>query len=270
MSNLSSESLHADIKACFTAMRATNPLVHCVTNYVAMNISANVLLAAGASPAMVHSPEESGEFAAIASALTVNIGTLSPHWIEGMKKAALAANEAGKPWVLDPVAHFATSLRRGATAELMALKPTIVRGNASEIMALAGEASAGQGVDAGDEVTAAEGAAKALATKHDCVVAVTGEVDFVCDANREARISGGSALMPQITAMGCSLTSLVGAFAAVENDAFLATAAALSLFAEAGTRTAETAKGPGSFAWQFLDQLASLQPDDISAERVLS
>ncbi len=270
MSDVSSKKLHADIQACFASMRATNPLVHCITNYVAMNISANVLLAAGASPAMVHSPEESGEFAAIASSLTVNIGTLSPHWIEGMKNAANAANEAGKPWVLDPVAHFATSLRREAAADLMALKPTIVRGNASEIMALAGEASSGQGVDAGDEVAAAEGAARALAKQHDCVVAVTGEVDFVCDASREARIAGGSALMPQITAMGCSLTTLVGAFAAVEKDAFLATAASLALFAEAGTRTAQTAKGPGSFAWQFLDQLTALQPEDISADRVVA
>lgn len=270
MSNSSLTDLHAASQACLAYMRATNPLVHCITNYVAMNISANVLLAIGASPAMVHSPQESGEFAAIASALTVNIGTLSPHWVMGMKAAAEAANSANKPWVLDPVAHFATALRREATQELMALNPSIIRGNASEIMALAGQKSAGQGVDAGDSVTAAHEAARALAQQHDCVVAVTGEIDFVCDGQRDVQIAGGSDLMPKITAMGCSLTSMVGAFVAVERDLFLATAAALAVYAEAGARTATLAKGPGSFAWQFLDQLASLQPTDLSQQRFLA
>lgn len=121
----------------FERMRTTNPLVQCITNYVAMNYAANVLLAAGASPAMVHTPEESGEFATIASALTVNIGTLSPDWVEGMIAAAKSANDADKPWVLDPVAHFATSYRRDTVAELLKLNPTVIRGNASEIIALA-------------------------------------------------------------------------------------------------------------------------------------
>ncbi|HWT59693.1 MAG TPA: hydroxyethylthiazole kinase, partial [Rhizobium sp.] len=122
--------------AMLTAMREKPPLVQCITNYVAMNIAANVLLAAGASPAMVHAAEEAGEFAGIASALTVNIGTLSTQWIDGMQAAAKAATAAGKPWVLDPVAHYATAFRRDAVAGLLALKPTIIRGNASEIIAL--------------------------------------------------------------------------------------------------------------------------------------
>ncbi|MBW8284215.1 MAG: hydroxyethylthiazole kinase, partial [Rhizobium sp.] len=121
-----------------TEMRAAAPLVQCITNYVAMNVAANVLLAAGASPAMVHAQEEAGEFAGFAGALTVNIGTLSPAWIAGMKAAIGGATGGRRPWVLDPVAHFATEFRRKATAELLALGPTIVRGNASEIIALAG------------------------------------------------------------------------------------------------------------------------------------
>src|SRR6218665_973132 len=144
-----------------------------------MNIAANVMLAAGASPAMVHAPEEAGEFAAIAGALTINIGTLSTEWIAGMQAAAKAAHAAGKPWVLDPVAHYATGFRRQATQALVELKPTIIRANASEIIALAGGTGASKGVDSGDSVEFAEQSAILLAKQHQAVVAVTGEIDFV-------------------------------------------------------------------------------------------
>jgi hydroxyethylthiazole kinase len=249
-----------------TDMRTKAPLVQCITNYVAMNIAANVLLAAGASPAMVHAPEESGEFAGIASALTINIGTLSEEWVEGMRRAIQSANLAGKPWVLDPVAHFATTYRRETTAELLTLKPTIIRGNASEIIALAGGVSQGQGVDSGDPVEAAADAARQLATRHKAVVAVTGPTDFVTDGARTARISGGSPLMPMVTALGCSLTCLVGAHAATNpDDPFEATVTALASFAVAGER-AKRAAGPGSFAWQFLDHLAALDGAGLDEE----
>lgn len=248
-------------------MRRASPLVQCITNYVAMNVAANVMLAAGASPAMVHATEEAGEFASIAGALTVNIGTLSPSWIEGMQVAAESATRAGKPWVLDPVAHFATALRRDAVARLIALKPAIVRGNASEVIALAGGESAGQGVDSRDPVEAAESAAVSLARKHGTVVAVTGAVDFVTDGRRAIRLEGGSALMPKVTALGCSLTCLVGAFAAIRPaDPFAAAVAALAVFAVAGERAGREADGPGSFGWRFLDALATLDPDGLDAE----
>jgi hydroxyethylthiazole kinase len=247
-------------------MRSKSPLVQCITNYVAMNISANVLLATGASPAMVHAPEESGEFAAISGALTINIGTLSAEWVEGMKEAIAGANAAGKPWVLDPVAHFATDYRRRTVADLMLFKPAIVRGNASEIIALAGEQSQGQGVDSGDPVESAEGAARALAARHGAVFAVTGSTDYVTDGHRSARVHGGSPWMPQVTALGCSLTCLVGAHvAATPEDPFEATVAALATFAVAGER-AGRASGPGSFAWQFLDTLAALRSGDLDDE----
>lgn len=242
-----------------TDMRKAAPLVHCITNYVAMNIAANTLLAAGASPAMVHAPEESGEFAAIAGALTVNIGTLSTEWVDGMKKAAKGANSAGKPWILDPVAHFATQFRRDTVAGLLALHPTIIRGNASEIIALAGGQSAGQGVDSGDPVEQAEEAAKNLAQSQKCVVAVTGTADFITDGTQSVRVHGGSDLMPKITAMGCSLTALVGAFAAICPRApFNATIAALACFAAAGKMAQQSASGPASFATAFLDELYNL------------
>lgn len=247
-------------------MRERNPLVQNITNLVAMNVAANVMLAAGASPAMVHSPAEAGEFAAVAAALTVNIGTISPDFLDGMSHAAKAAGIAGRPWVLDPVAHFATAYRRAAVLRLLALQPTIIRGNASEIIALAGERSAGHGVDAGDSVSAAEAAAVALATRQGCVVAVTGEKDFVTDGTRSVHILGGSPLMPKVTALGCSLTCLVGAFVAVSPDRpFAAAVAALALFAVAGEQAEAGAEGPGSFAVRFLDRLAAVTPADMDA-----
>lgn len=260
------ETLETTPGTAMATMRDARPLVQCITNFVAMNVAANAMLAAGASPAMVHAKEESGEFARIAAAVTINIGTLSSGWVEGMKRAAEGANAAGRPWVLDPVAHYASPWRSAANAELMALKPTIIRGNASEILALAGGTSAARGADAGDAVAAAETGARTLALRQKAVVAVTGEVDFVTDGTRALRIHGGSPLMPQVTALGCALTCLVGAYAAAVPDAFEATVAALAHYAVAGEIAAEKAEGPGSFGWRFLDALAALTPQDLDAQ----
>ena len=252
--------------ALLAAMREAAPLVQCITNYVAMNVAANVMLAAGASPAMVHAAEEAGEFAGLASALTVNIGTLSPDWLVGMKLAVAGARTAGRPWVLDPVAHFATAFRREAVAGLLDLRPTVIRANASEIIALAGGQSSSRGVDSRDPVGQAEDAATRLARQHGAVVAVTGAVDFVTDGSRSARIDGGSPLMPQVTALGCALTCLVGAFAAVSrDDHFAATVAALACFAVAGEAAGDGAAGPGSFAVRFLDALHALDARTLDA-----
>ncbi|SMD04837.1 hydroxyethylthiazole kinase [Rhizobium sp. RU36D] len=248
------------------SLREHSPLVQCITNYVAMNIAANVLLAAGASPAMVHAEEEAGEFAGFSGAVTINMGTISPAWVDGMKVAAAGTTAAGRPWVLDPVAHMATGYRRRIVGELMALNPTIIRGNASEIIALAGGTSAAKGVDAKDPVEAAEAAALELAAERRCVVAVTGVTDYVTDGARSARISGGSSLMPRVTALGCSLTALVGAYAALDpSDRFATTIAALSHFAVAGEEAGRSAAGPGSFSVGFLDALARIDPAGLDA-----
>ncbi len=252
-----------DTASALLRMRAAAPLVHCITNYVAMSTAANVVLAAGGSPAMVHAAEEVADFVPLAGALTVNIGTLSPAWLAAMTAAAEAATASGTPWVLDPVAHFITPYRRDATARLMACRPTIVRGNASEIMALAGAEAGGKGADAGDAVNAAEAPARALAGQTGGVVVVSGETDYVTDGNRAAHIAGGHALMPQITALGCSLTALTGAYAAVETDPFDAAIAACAHFGAAGARAGATATGPGSFAVAFLDALAAVGADDL-------
>lgn len=247
-------------------MRATAPLVQCITNYVAMNVAANVLLAAGASPAMLHAEEESGEFAAIAGALTANIGTLSPPWVAGIKAAIAGAQRANRPWVLDPVAHFVSTYRRQVAVDLLSLSPTIIRGNASEIITLAGGKGAGQGADSGDPVDQAEGAARRIAKDHGTVVAVTGAVDFVTDGTRSVRIHGGSVLMPKVTALGCSLTALVGAFVAnTPDEPFEASIAALATFAAAGEIAEQGVAGPGSFAVRFLDTLYNLDPARLDA-----
>ena len=249
------------------AMRQKNPLVQCITNDVAMNISANVLLAAGASPAMVSAEEEAGEFARIAGAVTINIGTLWSGGIAGMREAATAAKACGTPWVLDPVAHCATAFRQDAIRNLMNLRPTIIRANASEIMTLAGEKASGRGVDSGDSAASAQAAAIFLARQHSCVVAVTGKVDIVTDGNRSLAIEGGSPTMPKVTALGCALTCLVGAFAATAPEQpFEATAAALALFAVCGEEAGSQAPGPGSFQPLFLDALAAVSSDHLDAK----
>lgn len=263
--NIDVEKMAAQSAALLDAVRQHAPLVQCITNYVSMDFAANVLLAMGASPAMVHAEEEAGEFASFCAALTINIGTLSSPWLAGMRLAASAAKRANTPWVLDPVAHHATTFRRNAIQELLALTPTIIRGNASEIIALAGGKSTSRGVDSKDSVAQAEACAVDLARKHAAVVAVTGEVDFVTDGQQALYIMGGSPWMPQVTAMGCALTCLVGAFAAVSPGApFPAVVAALSCFAIAGEAAGQEANGPGSFSWRFLDALASLSPESMS------
>lgn len=176
------------------AMRANPPLVQCLTNHVAMNIAANVMLAAGASPAMASDVEEAEEFAGIAAAVTVNIGTLGASFVAGAEAAIRGAKAAGRPWVLDPVACQATGYRRRIAAEFLAQGPSIIRGNASEVLSLAGEASRGRGVDGLDSVAAAEDGARRLAVASGSVVAVTGEVDYVTDGRREVRIEGGIGL----------------------------------------------------------------------------
>ena len=159
--------------------RRHSPLVHCMTNDVVQTFTANVLLAVGASPAMVIDPQEASQFAALADALLINVGTLTVDRAQAMRAAALSAQNAGKPWALDPVAVGALTLRSAFCHELLSLQPAAIRGNASEIMALAGMSAGGRGVDTTDTAAAALPAAQALARQINTIVAVTGEVDYV-------------------------------------------------------------------------------------------
>jgi hydroxyethylthiazole kinase len=253
------------VAALHAELRARRPLVQNITNYVAMSVSANILLAAGASPAMVHAEEEIDDFARIAAGLVVNIGTLSPAWIAAMKRAAAAYAAQGKPWVLDPVAVGATRLRDATAAELMRLKPTIVRGNASEILALAGAAAAtSKGVDSTAGSDAAVDAARRLAAAAKTVVAVTGEVDYVTDGDTVVAIEGGHALMPLSTALGCALSGLVAAFATLTAPV-PAAVAALAVYAAAGRQAATGLKGPGLLPQALCDALYSLDRAGLEA-----
>ena len=252
-----------DHGAALARMRERAPLVQNITNFVAMTTMANVLLAAGASPAMVHAKEEVEEFGKLISALTLNIGTLTPAWVESMMLAARTANANGKPWVLDPVGAGATSYRTGVARDLAALNPAIIRGNASEILALAGESASAKGVDAGDSVSAAESAASRLALATQAVIAVTGPVDFVIAP--DCRRANGHSLRPRVTALGCALTGIVAAFAATTDDPFEATVSALAYYGIAGERAALSTSHPGTFYVAFLDALHALDPETVNA-----
>lgn len=244
-------------------MRAAAPLVQNITNYVAMSTMANVMLCAGASPAMVHAPQESPDFMKIASALSINTGTLTATRAQAMHVAIEAAVTLKKPWVLDPVGCGGSAFRTQTARDLAALAPTIIRGNASEIMALAGEPSRSRGVDAGDEVDAASAAAAKLVEQYGAVICVTGPVDLITDGKRTARVANGHPLMPRVTGLGCALTGLCAAYAATTSDPFEATVAALAYYGACGEVAATKASGPGSFAVAFLDALASMTSADL-------
>jgi hydroxyethylthiazole kinase len=249
------------------ALRERAPLVHNITNLVAMDMTANLLLAAGASPVMAHAREELNEIVTAADAVTINIGTLSLSWVETMVEAAQEATESGTPWVLDPVGAGATAYRTESAARLAALSPTVIRGNGSEILALA-EASAGmgtRGVDSAIESVEALDAAFSLARRTGGCVAVTGSVDYVTDGVGMTAVANGVPLMGRITAMGCSLSALVGACLAVTAPAQRATSHALAVLGVAGEMAAQKAEGPGSLRWRLLDALYGMEPADLNA-----
>ncbi|WP_434639793.1 hydroxyethylthiazole kinase [Klebsiella sp. I138] len=234
--------------------RRHSPLVHCMTNDVVQTFTANVLLAIGASPAMVIDPQEASQFAAIADALLINVGTLTIERAEAMRAAALSAQSAGKPWALDPVAVGALTLRSEFCHELLSLHPAAIRGNASEIMALAGMSAGGRGVDTTDTAAAALPAAQALARQINTIVAVTGEVDYITDGQRTRTVSGGDVLMTRVVGTGCALSAVVAASTAMPGDRLENVAAACGLMKQAGGAAA-LGRGPGSFTPAFLDAL---------------
>ncbi len=246
------------------AVRAGKPLVHNITNFVVMNFTANILLAAGASPVMAHAENEVEEMVAFAKALVLNIGTLDDGWIASMLKAGRKATELGVPIVLDPVGAGATRLRTEAAKRILGeTRVAIVRGNASEILALAGAASKGKGVDSADTVEAAAERAGILARELGVPVAITGAVDFITDGARVVRVANGHPLMGCVTGTGCGATAVIGAFAGVDSDPVSAAATALAYYGLAGERAADGAAGPGSFMIRFLDALHGLTPDDL-------
>ncbi len=267
-SPLPTELFWADrrVPAVLNAVREQRALVHCLTNVVVANYTANVLLAVGASPAMIEHVEESGAFAAIADAVLVNLGTLSAERELAMRLAAAAADESGRPWVLDPVAVGVLSHRTAFTLELLKLHPTVVRGNASEVMSLAGFGGGGRGVETLASTDEARQAAGELARSRRCVVAVSGAVDYITDGVDAVNVPGGSPMMTRVTGLGCALGALIAAFVAVDEDVLFATAAASAVFATAGERAAQGNPGLGTFAVSLLDELGALT-DEATTSR---
>lgn len=259
---LDSNRTTADIAAVIDRVRAGSPLVHCITNTVVTNFTANALLAAGAAPAMVDAPEESGILASVAGALLINLGTVTSDQADGMRAAITGAIGAGVPWVLDPVAIGALPMRTALAQEFAARGPAVIRGNASEIGALAGGAG-GRGVDSTSTPDDLADVAVEVARAFRTVVAMSGAVDLITDGTRIARIASGNAKLTRVTGVGCSLGALIGACAAVTPDRLLAAAAATAWVCVAGDRADESTTGIGMFAVAFVEALDTLSGNEI-------
>ena len=248
-------------------LREAKPLVHQITNYVVMNETANATLALGALPVMAHAREEVEEMAALAGALVLNIGTLSPPWVDAMVAAGKVANERGVPVVLDPVGAGATRYRTETAKRILdEVRVAVLRGNAGEVATLVGEEAEVRGVESiGAGGDAAELAARAGA-QLGLVAAVTGPVDHVSDGERTIAVENGDAMLATITGTGCISSALTGCFLAVNSDRPLdAAAEALVALGVAGEDAARDAKGPGSFHVNLYDALAALDPATLDS-----
>ena len=260
---LSAEDLWEDV----LSVRAQSPLVHSITNFVAMNFNANMLLALGASPVMAHAIEEVEEMAGISQALVLNIGTLDESWVRAMGMAKKRARSKGVPVILDPVGAGATSYRNHCITELISIDPpNIIRGNASEIMSVAGLSVLTKGVDSSASSDHAIDAAITLARKIDGTVCISGQIDHVIDGRgRHLTLSNGSPLMTKVTGVGCSATAMIGAFSAVQPDWFRATVAAMAYLGVAGEiaerKTKITGGGSGSYQINLLDAVDLLDSE---------
>lgn len=250
----------AVISQILQQLHSKSPLVHCMTNDVVQTFTANVLLALGCSPAMVIELEEAEQFATMANSLLINVGTLTADRQQAMKHAVHSANTAGTPWVLDPVAVGALTFRTHFCHELLGLKPAAIRGNASEIMALAGNSLGGRGVDSLNSTDDALPAAQSLAKQANTIVAISGEIDYVTDGKRTIAIEGGDILMTRVVGTGCALSAVVAASCALSGDRLQHVATACTLMKQAGETATQRCRGTGSFIPEFLDALYQLNP----------
>lgn len=252
-------------------VRQQRPLVHNITNHVVMNVTANALLAAGAMPVMAHAKEEAAEMAAMAGALVLNIGTLSPFWVDAMLLAGRRANELGVPVILDPVGSGATTYRTETAKRILReTRVAVLRGNASEIISLMSSDAATKGVESVHGVDEATGTAVRLAKDLKNTVVITGEIDLVTDGDRVCRVENGHQLMSRITGAGCTATALIGAFHAVDRDPVEASASALAFFGLAGESAAQDSRGPGSFQAALLDSLYCLTSSELESGAKIS
>lgn len=268
---LNRENIRKQIIETVKIVKDTNPMAGSITNTVTINFVANAQLAAGGSAAMVYLPDE-GEFLALAGGATyINVGTLFPIYEETLPLTAKTLFDNQKPWVLDPVAIGIGSLRTKLLMNFKEYKPSVIRGNASEIIALAGlwglEGGSGEskvrGVDSTDEVFKAKGAAVALAKWTGGAVAVSGETDLVTDGKILVYSHGGSHFMEKITGSGCSLGGVIAVYLTASSP-FIAALTGTAVYNLAGKRAAEKTNAPGSFQVHFLDELYKATGEDIA------
>jgi hydroxyethylthiazole kinase len=252
------------VRECLAAVRRTKPFVYGLTNYVAATLSANVLLAVGAAPAIGAAPGWPAAFAAGAGALWINAAALMSSGADTLIEAARSAHEAGTPWVLDPVAMGAGSAPYDAIIrDLLAFRPAVIRGNASEIIALAGGSAGAKGVETTAGSQDALDFIKALSVSSRAIVAVSGAVDYVAAGDDIIAIPGGDSRLTQVTGAGCALGALIAALLAANADQRLAASAAHAIYAVAAERAAG-ARGTGSFGVAFVDELSLLDPDEAA------
>jgi len=245
-------------------LREKAPLIHNITNYVVMNSTANALISIGASPVMAHAVEEMEEMVGLASALVINIGTLSDKWIEAMHVAGKAAKSKGIPVVLDPVGAGATSLRTNTTKELIQqVGPDVIRGNASEVLAIAQAGFTTKGVDSTASAESALEAAKDLAQSAGAVVSISGKTDYITNGHQVDQISNGHHLMGKVTGTGCAASALTAAFASVNNNYLAAAGEAMAVMGIAGEMAGEKADAPGTFHARFIDALYQVDGEQI-------
>jgi hydroxyethylthiazole kinase len=246
-------------------LRERKPLVHQITNYVVMNETANATLALGALPVMAHAREEVEEMTALAGALVLNIGTLSPHWVEAMIAAGRVANERGVPVVLDPVGAGATTYRTETARRILdEVDVTVLRGNAGEVATLVGVDAEVRGVESIAAAVDPAELARTAASRLGLVASVTGAVDHVSDGNAVAAVSNGHPLLASVSGTGCMSSAVTGCFLAVAATPFDGAVEALVAFGVAGEDAARVAAGPGSFHVALYDALAALDPATLS------
>lgn len=245
-------------------IRKQSPLIHNITNYVVMNNTANALLAIGASPVMAHAVDEAAEMASIASSLVINIGTLDAAWVEAMLIAGKIALQKSTPIVFDPVGAGATTYRSKVCKQLIAeCKPSIIRGNASEIIALSDAQAQTKGVDSTRTSDAALDSAKALALQTKAVVVISGEIDYITDGIDTETVMNGNPMMAKVTGMGCTATAIVAAFSTVNNNLLEAATHAMFVMGISGEIAAIYSRGNGSLQVNFLDTLFNLDKEMI-------
>ena len=248
-------------------VRDQAPIVHHLTNWVTIYDCANIVKVFGASPVMAHSSEEVEEMAGIASALVLNIGTLTSRFVASMKRAAKVANEKGIPVVLDVCGAGATTLRNTKAAELInETKIDIIKGNASEVASVAGFDAQTKGVDSGEVKEDLKQVAQNLAKEKNCTVVITGKEDIVADSENIYLVKNGDILMSKIVGTGCMAASVIGTFAAVESNLAKASVSALSCFGIAAEIAAEASSGVGTFKEKLFDAAHSLTQAQV-AER---